>query len=96
MEVGDYTVTWGAVTGYTTPAQATQTLAGGGSLLFEGGYTAQTGDIAVDANPDAIDAPWHLEGPGGWTYDGNGDLHDIKPQDCELAGMACKNNTTGY
>ncbi len=74
MTVGDYTVTWGVVTGYTTPAQATQTLTEGGSLLFEGGYTAQTGDIVVDTNPDAIDAPWHLEGPGGWTYDGNGDV----------------------
>jgi formylglycine-generating enzyme required for sulfatase activity len=72
MAVGEYTVTWGAVTGYTTPASASQTLTEGVIVTFQGAYGAQTSDLWVVANPDAINAPWHLDGPGGYTYDGNG------------------------
>jgi hypothetical protein len=31
------------------------------------------GTIAIDANPDLLNAPWTLEGPGGYLYNSNGD-----------------------
>jgi streptogramin lyase/single-stranded DNA-binding protein len=37
---GDYTITFGAVSGYTTPAAQTQTLAAGGTITFTGTYTS--------------------------------------------------------
>ncbi|NCQ34006.1 S8 family serine peptidase [bacterium] len=71
---GDYTVTWGAVAGYVTPAGGTQTLAAGGSITFNGVYTpVPVGTIVINAEPNAINAPWTLDGPGG-QQTGNGDV----------------------
>ncbi len=75
MAVGDYTVTWGAVSGYNTPGQETKTLADGGTIIFTGGYAAQTSYLRVEVNPHGIDAPWHIDGPGGWTHDGIGGVY---------------------
>ncbi len=74
MEAGEYTVTWGAVSGYTTPTTPAQTLTEGGNILFQGAYGAQLGRLIINTNPDAIDAPWHLDGPDGWTWDDTGDI----------------------
>jgi hypothetical protein len=41
--VGAYTITFGAVSGYTTPASQTQTLSDGGSISFTGTYSAVSG-----------------------------------------------------
>jgi uncharacterized protein (TIGR02145 family) len=32
-----------------------------------------TGTVIIDISPDSIDAPWSLEGPGGYSSSGNGD-----------------------
>jgi len=33
-----------------------------------------TGTIVIDPEPDALNAPWSLSGPGGYNNSGNGDL----------------------
>jgi uncharacterized protein (TIGR02145 family) len=38
LDLGDYTVTWGAVSGWTAPSNSTQTLASGQTLTFTGIY----------------------------------------------------------
>jgi len=42
QQTGNYTITWGAVPGFTTPAPQSRTLATGGTITFNGTYTAIT------------------------------------------------------
>ena len=44
---GAYTITWGAVSGYTAPASQSFTLTPGGTISFNGTYTAATPTINV-------------------------------------------------
>ena len=80
---GDYTLTWGNVTGWTTPSPNpdTKNLSTGGSITFSGTYTQQPGTITVDPNPDSLNAPWTLAGPSGYSRNGTGDetVSDLKP-----------------
>jgi hypothetical protein len=46
---GSYTISFNAVTGYTTPASQTVTLAAGGTLTFTGTYTATATHFGVSA-----------------------------------------------
>ena len=71
---GSYTVTWGQVAGWNTPAAEPQTLAPNGSLTFTGIYIQQTGTIIIDPNPNSLNAPWTITGPSGFSQSGNGDL----------------------
>lgn len=75
LNVGNYTLAWGAISGWYGPAPSTvtQTLAADGTLTFVGAYVAQTGSITIDVQPDIINAPWHLEGPDGYLETGSGD-----------------------
>jgi formylglycine-generating enzyme required for sulfatase activity len=43
----------------------------------------ETGTVVVDTEPDALDAPWELEGPGTYAHSGSGDatLSDLEPGD---------------
>jgi formylglycine-generating enzyme required for sulfatase activity len=74
MTAGSYTLTWGAVSGYTTPSPATQaqTLTAQGSLTFSGTYTAQTGTITISPQPSGINAPWSITGPDEYSNSGTG------------------------
>ncbi|MFH2052212.1 MAG: S8 family serine peptidase, partial [bacterium] len=74
MPTGDYTVTWGEVAGWNTPAGETLALAGGGTATFDGLYTeiGTTGTVVVDAVPNALNAPWTITGPIG-VFNGTGD-----------------------
>lgn len=76
LTAGNYTITWGAVTGWTTPspASATQALTDDGTITFTGTYVAQAGTITINPEPDSIDAPWEITGPGGFDQSGTGDL----------------------
>jgi len=76
LTAGDYTITWGAVSGWTTPspASATQALTDDGAITFTGTYAAQAGTITIDPEPDSLDAPWQITGPGGFDQSGEGDL----------------------
>ena len=85
LDPGDYTITWGEVTGWTTPSNSTQSLAADDTLTFSGVYVEDvaTGTIVIDPSPDSIDAPWLLEGPNGYSNSGTGDdtLLNLDPGD---------------
>ncbi len=74
MDVGDYTVTWNEFAGHSSPdpITETQTLIGGERINFYGTYVSQTAQISVYSMPGGISAPWHIDGPGGYTRDGVG------------------------
>ncbi len=61
LAAGDYTITWGAVAGWTTPspASATQSLTADGELTFTGTYVEEGGDD---------DVVWPLDLDNYWTY----------------------------
>ncbi|MDX2474402.1 MAG: hypothetical protein QNL91_11900 [Candidatus Krumholzibacteria bacterium] len=71
---GDYTITWGEVGGWDTPPSESQTLLADATATFTGTYVGQIGVIVIDPDPDAIDAPWTLTGPGSFASSGNGDV----------------------
>lgn len=75
MAAGNYSVTWGGVSGWLkpSPATVTQTLAASGSLTFTGTYLARLGDIVIDVEPNATAAGWELAGPNGYSTAGAGD-----------------------
>ncbi|MBN1671162.1 MAG: chitobiase/beta-hexosaminidase C-terminal domain-containing protein, partial [Kiritimatiellae bacterium] len=54
---GDYTVQYGALSGYTTPGNQTQAVTHGVNTAFTGTYTRHVGTITVDVTPDT----------GSWT-----------------------------
>jgi hypothetical protein len=64
---GSYTITWGAMAGYTTPAPQTYSLNSGGSTFFSGQYQSavQTGTISVSSNPSG--ASFSLSGPASYS-----------------------------
>jgi len=72
MDAGEYTVTWNAFAGHNLPDPATETftLAGGADLYVYGHYDPLSGTLGVSPMPSGLGAPWHLEGPGGYTRDG--------------------------
>lgn len=86
MPSGEYQLVWAPVPGWKspTPNPVEDNLAAGGEISFIATYTAiqvDTGNIAVDAEPNEIDAPWTLTGPSGFFFDGHGDmvLNDREP-----------------
>lgn len=71
---GTYTITYGAVTGYTTPPSETKTLTAGGSISFSGTY------VPKDTNGTAVSglvAEWHFDGSAQDTS-GSGNHGTIK------------------
>jgi hypothetical protein len=77
LEEGDYTLAWGTVPGWVTPDPdvVEMSLPEGGSLVVSGVYVEKaTGMIAVDPNPDSINATWQLLGEEGFSYEGSGDM----------------------
>jgi hypothetical protein len=69
LTAGNYTVTWGEVAGYVTPASQIKNLSGGGTLVFSGNYqpVPLPGSIQVTAN---VTAPFTLTGPNNYSYSG--------------------------
>ena len=65
---GSYSITYGAISGYNTPAPQTQTLVPGGTLSFFGTYTPTTGTISVTSTPSG--AGFQIAGPGLTYYSG--------------------------
>ncbi len=66
--VGDYTITYGAIPEFDTPASEIQTLVSGGTITFTGTYTASVGTISVTTNK--AEATFTLTGSANYT--GNG------------------------
>ena len=79
MPVGQYTIAWGPVSGYVTPAGDTQTLVTGGTVTFEGDYeqVEETGTIIIDPDPDSLNAPWTLTGPQNESGAGDATLSEM-------------------
>jgi len=103
LDPGDYTITWEDVTGWIAPSGEMQTLTAGESVTFSGTYVEQptTGTIVIDPSPDALNAPWTLDGPNSYTTSGNGDasLPDLEPGEYTItwgavAGWITPSNST--
>ncbi len=77
LGVGDYTITWGELGGWVvpTPRVSSQVLAADGTISFTGTYTEDVGEgtIIVNPEPNSLNAPWTLLGPGNYDLTGNGD-----------------------
>jgi len=65
MEMGPYTVTWGAQPGWVAPPPDTLMLDGGEEIRFVGRYTNAAGTVMIDASPDSLIPCWILSGPAG-------------------------------
>ena len=81
---GEYTLTWGDVSGWITPTAESQTLPANGTLTFSGIYVEPgTGAIVINPSPDHLDAPWVLDGPESYNESGTGDqtLNGLSPGD---------------
>lgn len=59
LAAGNYTVTWGAVAGWTSPANATQALTDDGEITFTGTYVEEGG---------GGDVVWPLDLDNYWIY----------------------------
>ncbi len=75
LEVGDYSISWGHITGWITPENQTFTLYNQGLTTFNGNYIYEdgTGTINVNAEPDSAGASWTLTNEGGYHHIGEGD-----------------------
>jgi hypothetical protein len=77
LAVGEYTVTWGPVSGWEQPSPntTTVTVTDGGVATAGGVYTeivVTTGAIAIVVEPSSIGAGWSLSGPDGYATSGFG------------------------
>jgi formylglycine-generating enzyme required for sulfatase activity len=75
VAVGEYTLTWGSVAGWTKPSlvPTVQKLGLNESLIFTGAYMVEATTITINAEPNSISAPWQITGPNGFELSGNGD-----------------------
>ncbi len=74
LPVGDYTVAWGDVAGWTKPGGETKAVTDGGTATFTGTYIPiVVGTAVVNPDPDSINAPWTLTGPYSYSQSGTGD-----------------------
>jgi formylglycine-generating enzyme required for sulfatase activity len=52
----------------------TQTLAASETLTFTATYIVQAGTITIDPEPNTINAPWQITGPGGFSQSGTSNI----------------------
>lgn len=73
---GTYTLEWDDLPGWATPLENPRTrfVAGGETVYFTGVYVplAETGNLVVDVDPDALNAPWRLLLPDNHVLLGSG------------------------
>jgi hypothetical protein len=67
---GTYTITYGSVAGYSTPASDTKTIVNSGDTITFSGTYNPIGNITVTTNNDL--ATFTITGPSGTTYSGDG------------------------
>ncbi|MBU8869545.1 MAG: formylglycine-generating enzyme family protein [Gemmatimonadales bacterium] len=89
MPVGEYTLTWGNIPGYSTPSNQPQNLSDGGTITFSGTYVDveenETGTIQIFQIPDDLDgASWSLTGPFNAAASGDTILTDMPVGDYTL------------
>jgi len=75
---GTYTITWGAVAGYTKPVTQNLALADGGTINFRGTYVAipTVGTVNVSSN---ISSSWTIAGPAALSGSGTSANYTSKP-----------------
>ncbi|MDP6803534.1 MAG: formylglycine-generating enzyme family protein [Gemmatimonadota bacterium] len=67
LSPGNYTVTWVAISGHTTPPGETVLLFSNAGMTVTGVYVeVGVGTIVVDPSPDEVNASWTLTGPEGF------------------------------
>jgi hypothetical protein len=72
VDPGEYSISWGAVEGWSALDDSTDTLVVGDVLRFFGLYR-KNGAVQVDTDPDDLNAPWMLIGPNDHVVQGAGD-----------------------
>lgn len=73
---GDYVIRWQAVAGWYSPVPAFQafTLDPGGEVTVAATWAPlPPGSVQINPDPDSLNAPWTLTGPGGFQASGTGD-----------------------
>ncbi len=73
MPLGSYTMTWLSSSGWTSPSAEFRTLTAEVEETFVGKYTVQEGVITINPEPDSVNAPWQITGPGGFFRASRGD-----------------------
>jgi hypothetical protein len=76
LPVATYTITWGAVSGFETPAASTAALDSAATLHLGTDYVAvndPVGTIEINPDPDQLQAPWQLTSEGSAQFTGSGD-----------------------
>ncbi len=66
--IGIYTITYGSIPSYDTPASDTQTLVSKGTIAFTGTFNLSVGTITVTTNNSA--ATFNITGPANYTGSG--------------------------
>ncbi|MBU2691451.1 MAG: formylglycine-generating enzyme family protein, partial [Candidatus Eisenbacteria bacterium] len=76
MKIGDYTVTWGDITGWATPLSEMKSLVSDSMVTFSGDYIENSGVIfiVIDSAIDESYMPWTLTGPNNYSLDEIGDM----------------------
>jgi len=72
--VGDYTITWDDIVGWSTPTAnpETKALTKDATITFSGVYGPST--VIIDPNPNTLNVAWELSGPEAYMLAGEGDL----------------------
>jgi hypothetical protein len=86
---GQWTLTPAPVAGYVTPATTSVLLATGWDLTWDVNYVAEDspmGSLAINVDPNEINAPWQLLSEAGVARSGNGDqlLENLPVGDYEV------------
>lgn len=70
LDPGDYTVTWGAISGWTTPSNSTQTLTAGNTLTLSGTYIPNNSAPVVATTTVSAITQTTAQSGGNITSDG--------------------------
>jgi hypothetical protein len=73
--IGEYTITYGDVSGYLTPSSKTKTLNGGCTITFGATYESLKATIVVRTNLES--AGFTLTGPKPYKYDGGSTYFEV-------------------
>ena len=91
VSVGQHTVEFSDVTGWTKPANQAVTISDAGTTLVTGNYILQAGFLQVTISPqEAIDAgaQWRVQGEGGWHVSGDTEAFSEGQHTIEFSDVA--------
>lgn len=73
LPLGPYTLSWLLAPGWTVPSQASFTLTAEAEETVVGTYVVQEGTLTINPEPDSVNGPWQITGPGGFFRASRGD-----------------------